>query len=71
MVDFAALVASRTSGRPFPFLFPRRRTRSLELYASSDPEWEVVLDFDALGTAEGESWVYKGYTVYDLDDVSN
>eukprot|EP01036_Dinobryon_divergens_P031474 gene31474-40875_t len=33
-----------------------------------DPEWEVVLDFDALGAAEGESWVYKGSKVYDVSE---
>jgi prolyl oligopeptidase PreP (S9A serine peptidase family) len=47
----------------------RRRTKSIELYQSADPEWEVVLDFDALGAAEGESWVYKGNKVYDVSEV--
>ena len=47
----------------------RRRTKSIELYQSADPEWEVVLDFDALGAAEGESWVYKGSKVYDVSEV--
>lgn len=36
-----------------------RRT-SLEQYRTTDPEWEIVLDVDALGQAEGESWVWKG-----------
>ena len=36
-----------------------RRT-SWESYASDEPEWEVVLDLDALGAAEGENWVWKG-----------
>lgn len=48
----------------------RRRTKSIELYQSADPEWEVVLDFDALGAAEGESWVYKGNSLYDVSEVS-
>jgi len=41
-----------------------RRT-TMESYTSAAPEWEVVLDFDALGAAEGESWVYKGHVVYE------
>ena len=36
-----------------------RRT-SWESYASDEPAWEVVLDLDALGAAEGENWVWKG-----------
>lgn len=36
-----------------------RRT-STESYASGKPEWQVVLDIDALAEAEGENWVYKG-----------
>jgi len=38
-----------------------RRT-SLVSYQSDSPDWETVLDFDALAKAEGESWVYKGLT---------
>jgi prolyl oligopeptidase len=29
-------------------------------YRKKDPAWEVVLDIDALGKAENESWVFKG-----------
>jgi prolyl oligopeptidase len=29
-------------------------------YRSGDPTWETVLDVDALGAAEGESWVFHG-----------
>ncbi|WP_374663956.1 prolyl oligopeptidase family protein [Ramlibacter sp.] len=29
-------------------------------YAAGRPQWEPVLDLDALGRAEGESWVWKG-----------
>ncbi|OLF16885.1 prolyl oligopeptidase family serine peptidase [Actinophytocola xanthii] len=39
-----------------------RRT-TLESYRSAEPEWEVVLDVDALAAAEGESWVWQGATV--------
>ena len=36
-----------------------RRT-SLEQYRKTEPEWETVLDIDALVESEGESWVWKG-----------
>lgn len=36
-----------------------RRT-TLEEYRKAEPAWETVLDLDALGTAEGENWVWKG-----------
>ncbi|MEL6737873.1 MAG: prolyl oligopeptidase family serine peptidase, partial [Pseudomonadota bacterium] len=38
-----------------------RRT-TLESYKSDEPEWEIVLDVDALAAAEGKEWVYKGST---------
>jgi len=38
-----------------------RRT-TLESYRSEEPEWEVVLDIDALAAAEGKEWVYMGST---------
>lgn len=44
-----------------------RRVSSLEEYKSTDCKWETVLDLDALGEKEGESWVYKGHTLNDLD----
>ncbi len=36
-----------------------RRT-TLDEYRKEQPAWETVLDVDALGKAEGESWVWKG-----------
>ncbi|WP_151529358.1 MULTISPECIES: prolyl oligopeptidase family protein [Corynebacterium] len=36
-----------------------RRTR-YESYCSEAPEWEILLDVDALAAADGESWVWKG-----------
>ncbi len=36
-----------------------RRT-TLESYQTAKPEWEVVLDIDALAKAEGKEWVYQG-----------
>jgi prolyl oligopeptidase len=44
-----------------------RRISSLEDYTSADCEWETVLDLDELGKKEGESWVYKGHTLNDLE----
>jgi prolyl oligopeptidase len=38
-----------------------RRT-SLESYRQADPDWDLVLDVDALADAEGESWVWQGAT---------
>ena len=39
-----------------------RRT-TLESYRTGDPEWELVLDVDALAKAEDESWVWQGAAV--------
>ena len=39
-----------------------RRT-TLDSYRSDAPEWETVLDLDALAAAEGTSWVWHGATV--------
>lgn len=36
-----------------------RRT-TLASFQTDQPQWEVVLDVDALGQAEGESWVWHG-----------
>lgn len=36
-----------------------RRT-SLESYRSNSPEWNLLLDIDALGEAEGTQWVFAG-----------
>jgi prolyl oligopeptidase len=38
-----------------------RRT-TLESYRTEKPEWEIVLDIDALAKAEGKEWVYQGST---------
>ncbi|QYH20359.1 S9 family peptidase [Corynebacterium aquatimens] len=42
-----------------------RRT-TLESYRSDQPEWEVLLDLDALASTEGEDWVWKGAAVRPL-----
>ena len=39
-----------------------RRT-TLEEYRKPDPEWEIVLDLDALGRDEAENWVYSGASI--------
>ncbi|MFJ3407568.1 prolyl oligopeptidase family protein [Promicromonospora sp. NPDC090134] len=39
-----------------------RRT-TLDSYRTDDPEWEVVLDLDALAEQEGQSWVWHGASV--------
>ena len=46
-----------------------RRISSLDEYAKmgSKAKWETVIDFDELGKREGESWVYKGHTLNDLE----
>ncbi|WP_140909848.1 prolyl oligopeptidase family serine peptidase [Cognatiluteimonas lumbrici] len=36
-----------------------RRT-TLEEYRKPEPEWETVIDLDALSAAEGENWVWHG-----------
>src|SRR5688572_20564165 len=38
-----------------------RRT-TLASYRTDNPEWQTVLDVDALARAEGRSWVYQGMT---------
>ena len=36
------------------------RKTTLADYHAADPHWTTVLDIDALGKAEGKSWVFKG-----------
>jgi prolyl oligopeptidase len=38
------------------------RKTTLDDYRQAEPHWTTVLDFDALGKAEGKSWVYRGLT---------
>jgi len=44
-----------------------RRT-SVESYLEDEPDWEIVLDVDALAAAEGENWVWKGVTFLPPED---
>jgi prolyl oligopeptidase len=39
-----------------------RRT-TLDSFRTAQPDWEIVLDIDALAEAEGEDWVFQGSTV--------
>ncbi len=42
-----------------------RRT-SRESYATEEPEWETLVDFDQLAEEEGKNWVFKGsFTFHD------
>ena len=43
----------------------RRSTTTYSRYRKAEPAWETVLDVDALGAAEGVSWVWAGSTVLD------
>ena len=36
------------------------RTTSLDDYRTATPQWRTILDIDALGKAEGKSWVFHG-----------
>jgi len=36
------------------------RIASLSSYVSGHPQWRTLIDVDALGKAEGKSWVWKG-----------
>ena len=44
-----------------------RRT-TLDSYRTDAPEWETILDIDALSAAEGKNWVYKGVTCLPPDE---
>jgi prolyl oligopeptidase len=36
------------------------RTTSLESFRSETPQWDVLIDVDALAATEGEDWVWRG-----------
>ncbi|ALJ07512.1 prolyl oligopeptidase family serine peptidase [Brevundimonas sp. DS20] len=44
-----------------------RRT-TLDSYKTAEPQWETVLDIDALAEAESANWVYKGSTCLAPDE---
>src|SRR5436305_12345482 len=39
------------------------RTTSLASFATREPDWQTLLDVDALAAAEGRNWVYQGANV--------
>lgn len=41
-----------------------RRT-TLDSYRTNSPDWDVLIDVDALGRADGQKWVWAGATVLD------
>jgi len=43
------------------------RRMSREAYQAESTDWETVLDVDALGAAEGESWVFQGMSTRQPD----
>ena len=45
------------------------RTTTLDSYRTPEPQWETILDFDALAAAEGKNWVYKGATCLPPDEA--
>ena len=36
------------------------RTTSLESFCSDSPDWDVLIDLDALAAEEGEDWIWRG-----------
>jgi prolyl oligopeptidase PreP (S9A serine peptidase family) len=36
------------------------RTTSLESFRSETPDWDVLIDLDALAAKEGEDWIWRG-----------
>jgi prolyl oligopeptidase len=44
------------------------RRATLEQYRREQPEWEVVIDLDALATAEDENWVWHGADTLEPED---
>ncbi|MBS4104924.1 S9 family peptidase, partial [Tsukamurella paurometabola] len=45
-----------------------RRT-TLDSYRTATPQWETLLDIDALSKAEGKDWVFKGADCLAPDDA--
>lgn len=45
------------------------RTTTVDSYRSAEPQWETVLDLDALSAAEGKNWVWKGASCLPPDET--
>lgn len=44
------------------------RQTTVDSYRTPSPEWETILDIDALAAAEGKNWVYKGVNCLQPDE---
>ncbi len=44
------------------------RQTTLRRYLSGKPQWEIILDIDALSAQEGENWVYEGIDQLEGDE---
>ena len=44
------------------------RSATLESYLTENPEWETILDIDALAASEDRNWVYRGNIVLGPDN---
>ena len=44
------------------------RQTSLAEYRKAQPQWQTLLDIDALAAAEGKNWVFKGTTCAETND---
>lgn len=44
------------------------RMTTQESYLDAEPEWETILDVDALSSAEGANWVWRGANCLSPDD---
>lgn len=44
------------------------RRSTLQSYGTDSPQWETILDIDALSASEGANWVYKGATCLPPED---
>jgi prolyl oligopeptidase len=42
---------------------------TLESYRTDEPDWDVILDLDALADAEDENWVWAGANVIEPDHI--
>src|SRR5579863_9074252 len=44
------------------------RCTTLASYRTADPQWEALLDFDALAASEGRNWVNHGASILSPED---
>jgi prolyl oligopeptidase len=46
------------------------RTTSPASFATADPQWRTLIDFDQLSKAEGKNWIYKGANCLRPDETT-